>query len=131
MSHAATSTGLAIPGIRRLALSAAVILMLAATACGEYAGSSPAAEDAKATVAAAAPASSSDKLSANHASADELRAAFEAAGLRNAEQWAHEVEEYRPYPVDDSDFTDLRRELAKYNPSPGVVDTIIALLELP
>ena len=70
-------------------------------------------------------------LSANNATRAELQAVFEAAGISNARQWAREVEEYRPYPEDDPDMAKLRRELAKYNPGPGVVDAIIALLELP
>jgi len=40
------------------------------------------------------------------------------------------VDEYRPYTTDDPDFARLRRELAKYNPAPGVVDQIIATLTL-
>ncbi len=71
------------------------------------------------------------KLSANSASRSELAAAFEAAGISNASKWAREVEEYRPYREDDTDYSKLRGELAKYNPAPGVVDSIIALLELP
>ena len=71
------------------------------------------------------------RLSANNATTEELEAGFEAAGISNARQWAGEVEEYRPYPEDDPDMAKLRRELAKYNPGPGVVDAIIALLELP
>ena len=70
-------------------------------------------------------------LSANNATRAELQAEFEAAGISNARQWVREVEEYRPYPEDDPDMAKLRRELAKYNPGPGVVDAIIALLELP
>ena len=60
-----------------------------------------------------------------------MKAAFEAAGIPNASEWTHEVEEYHLYPVDDTDFAKLRGDLAKYNPGPGVVDGIIALLELP
>lgn len=71
------------------------------------------------------------KLSANDASIDELAAAFEAAGIGNARRWAREVDEYRPYDIDDTNYTKLRGELAKYNPAPGVVDAIIAELELP
>ncbi len=71
------------------------------------------------------------KLSANSASRSELAAAFEAAGISNASKWAREVEEYRPYAEDDINYSKLRGELAKYNPAPGVVDSIIALLELP
>jgi len=69
------------------------------------------------------------KVSANDATEEELVAAFEAAGIDNAEQWADEVVEYRPYSADDPDFMTLREELAKYNPAPGVVDQIIAVLE--
>ena len=71
------------------------------------------------------------KLSSNNATTEELQAGFEAAGISNARQWAREVEEYRPYPEEDPNMARLRRELAKYNPGPGVVDAIIALLELP
>jgi hypothetical protein len=60
----------------------------------------------------------------------ELQKAFEAAGIPSAARWAREVEEYRPYPTDDPTFAKLRRELAKYNPAPGVVDQIIATLSL-
>ena len=70
-------------------------------------------------------------LSANDASIAELTAAFEAAGISNASRWAREVDEYRPYATDDTEYKKLRGELAKYNPGPGVVDAIIALLHLP
>lgn len=36
--------------------------------------------------------------------------------------------EYRPYPTNDPAFAKLRQELAKYNPSPDVVDKIVAVL---
>ena len=49
---------------------------------------------------------------------------------RTLSNWSHEVEEYRPYPVDDPSFQKLRAELHKYNPGPGVVDAVVALLEL-
>ena len=74
---------------------------------------------------------SSGKLSANNASAEELEAAIEAAGISNAEQWAYEIEEYRPYSEEDVNFSELWGELQKYNPGPGVVEAIIDLLELP
>ncbi|MGE3271347.1 MAG: hypothetical protein AB7P40_21540 [Chloroflexota bacterium] len=70
------------------------------------------------------------KVDANKATVAELQRAFEAAGISNASRWAREVEEYRPYPTDDPGFAKLRRELAKYNPAPGVVDAIIATLSL-
>lgn len=75
--------------------------------------------------------STSGKLSANDATIADLAAAFEAAGIGNARRWAREVDEYRPYDVADTDYAKLRGELAKYNPGPGVVDAIIAELELP
>ena len=70
-------------------------------------------------------------LSANNATRAELQAGFEAAGISNTRQWAREVEEYRPYPEDDPDLTKLRTGLAEHNADPGIVDAIIALLELP
>lgn len=79
------------------------------------------------TTDAAAPAMA--KVSANDATEEELIAAFTAAGIDNAEQWADEVVEYRPYAADDPNFTVLREELAKYNPAPGVIDQIVAVLE--
>jgi hypothetical protein len=67
-------------------------------------------------------------VSANDASESDLVTAFETAGIPNAEKWAEEVMEYRPY--DEPTFAKLRDELAKYNPGPGVVDKIISTLEL-
>ena len=83
------------------------------------------------TVEVAETSASGVKLSANNAIRSELAAAFEAAGISNASKWVREVEEYRPYAEDDTGYSKLRGELAKYNPAPGVVDSIIALLELP
>jgi len=78
--------------------------------------------------AAASPGATVAKVNANTASIPELQRAFEAAGISSAARWAREVDEYRPYPADDPTFAKLRRELAKYNPAPGVVDQIIATL---
>ena len=116
----------------RVALLAVLALSLVAMACSSGSGSgataTPTAESATPANPAGAPMGT---LPANNASVAELTAAFEAAGISNASQWAHEVEEYRPYPADDPDFVKLRGELAKYNPPPGVIDAIIAQLELP
>ncbi|MGE0570022.1 MAG: hypothetical protein AB7H85_11055 [Dehalococcoidia bacterium] len=71
------------------------------------------------------------KVSANNASIDELAAAFDAAGIANGSRWAREVDEYRPYDETDPTMGKLRQNLAKYNPGPGVVDAIIAVLSLP
>ena len=108
--------------LKYLALLIVLTLTLAAVACGSESDSSTEGADSGETVTAGG------KLSANNASDEELEAAFEAAGISNAE-WAHDGS--YTYPVDDTDFTKLRRELAKYNPGPGVVDSIIDLLELP
>jgi hypothetical protein len=92
---------------------------------------SPAASGAAASGAAAASAPAADqKVNANTASVADMQRAFEAAGISNAARWAREVEEYRPYPTDDPSFAKLRRELAKYNPAPGVVDQIVSTLSL-
>jgi hypothetical protein len=89
------------------------------------AAASPAAGSSSASAPAAV-----QKVNANTASVTELQRAFEAAGISNAARWAREVEEYRPYPTDDPSFAKLRRELAKYNPAPGVVDQIVSTLSL-
>ena len=70
------------------------------------------------------------KVNANSASRAELQAAFEAAGVTNAAQWAREVEEYRPYTADDPTWGRLRKELAKYNIASDVLEKIIATLAL-
>jgi DNA uptake protein ComE-like DNA-binding protein len=77
----------------------------------------------------AASAASTTNLNANTASVAELQAAFEAAGISNADKWAREVAEYRPYP-DDPTWGQLRQELGKYNIDPAVLEQIIALLEV-
>ena len=100
-------------------------------ACGSGSDSATGGESAGTSSASTTSSATPGKLSANNANEDELLAAFEAAGIENAEQWAHEVEEYRPYPEDDPNFTKLREDLAKYNPGPGVLDQIVSLLELP
>lgn len=79
---------------------------------------------------AAAPAARA-KVSANSATSAQLQAAFEAAGIANAGRWPREIIEYRPYPTDAPEIPKLRRELAKYNPAPGVIDAIVATLSLP
>lgn len=69
-------------------------------------------------------------MDANNATADELIAALEANGVTNAEKWADEIEEYRPYPTDDPTFAKLRDELSKYNPDPATLEAIVASLTL-
>ena len=111
--------------IRFMVVMAMLSLSVIVVACGSDSATSGSENTGSSST------SSEGKLSANNASEEELEAAFEAAGITNASQWAHEVEEYHPYPVDDVNFTKLRNDLAEYNPEPGVVDAIIELLELP
>jgi len=122
---------------------AGVVGALVLTACGgstATSGTTTSAPPARSTSApaasggapAASPATGSvtQRVNANTASVADLQRAFEAAGISSAARWAREVEEYRPYPTDDPSFAKLRRELAKYNPGPGVVDQIVATLTL-
>ena len=107
------------------ALTAAAIIL---AACGGVANSG--ASNATATTAATA-ASTATKASANNATAAQLQAAFEAGGVPNASRWVIEVQEYRPYPVDDPTFAKLKSNLAKYNPSADTLSRILASLSLP
>jgi hypothetical protein len=88
----------------------------------------PSAEPAAATPGAS-PSAAAGKVSANTATQAELAAAFSAAGIPNADRWAREVTEYRPYPTDDPTWGQLRQELGKYNIDPATLEQIIALLE--
>lgn len=102
----------------------------AASASAPASAAASAAASASSSSSAASSAKTAQKVNANTATVAELQAAFEAAGIANAARWAREVEEYRPYPTNDPTFAKLRGELAKYNPGPGVVDQIIAVLSL-
>ena len=120
----------------RYALSTTAALALLLAACGGAATTSGAATTVGATPAAsstvaATAASATTKASANNATAAQLQAAFEAAGVPNASRWVVEVQEYRPYPTDDPSFAKLRSNLAKYNPSADTVSRILAALSLP
>ena len=118
-------------GAATTAPTSAVSATTGATSAASAAATStkPAASATAAATAAATQATT--KVSANNATRAQLQAAFEAAGIPNASQWAREVEEYRPYATTDTNMTKLRGELAKYNPAAGVVDKIVATLSLP
>jgi hypothetical protein len=88
---------------------------------GTTPSSSPAATSSQAATAG--------KVNANTASEAELAAAFTAAGIPNADRWAREVAEYRPYDADPT-WAHLRQELAKYNIDPTVLEQILATLEI-
>ena len=93
-------------------------------------GNAPAAAPTPAAPVGAPAAGAAGKVSANRATRAELQRAFEAAGIPNPGRLAVEVEEYRPYPSNDPGMAKLRRELAKYNIAPAVVDQVIATLSL-
>jgi DNA uptake protein ComE-like DNA-binding protein len=120
--------------IHRLAwTSAAAALALALAACGGSTtptGSAAAAAPTGSTGASNGTGSSGSAttVSANTASEEEIAAALESAGVSNAQKWAHEVVEYRPYPADDADLTALRDELVKYNPGQETTDKIVSAL---
>ena len=126
----------------RSALTGAAIVL---AACGGAASSGAANPTATARVTTASPTTTSSapataaatassttaKASANNATAAQLLAAFEAGGVPNASRWVVEVQEYRPYPVDDPTFAKLKSNLAKYNPSADTLSRILAALSLP
>jgi hypothetical protein len=89
------------------------------------------ATSASTSTALATTAATTAKASANNATAAQLQAAFEAGGVLNASRWVIEVQEYRPYPVDDPTFAKLKSNLAKYNPSADTLSRILAALSLP
>ena len=112
----------------------AIVLVALLTGCGSSSSTASKTQDrttdASSTSSTTAP-TTSNKVSANDASIEDLTAAFDAAGIAPADRWAREVDEYRPYPTDDPTMAKLRQELAKYNPSPELVDKIVAALSLP
>jgi len=105
-------------------------------ACGGDDDASSAPSDTTVTTVADGSADSSTttaatgKVSANEASRDEIAAALTAAGVANADRWAGEVVEYRPY-TSASDEARLREELAKYNPDDATLEQILGALTIP
>jgi len=92
---------------------------------GASASSSPTTSSAAAATATSQPGA---KVSANTASESDIASALSSAGVSNAERWAKEVVEYRPYPADDPNMTKLRDNFAKYNPGQETVDKIVSAL---
>jgi hypothetical protein len=120
--------------IRRAALLPA-ILSIAIAACSTGSGSSnttttgTSSTTASSTPSASTGAAATTKVSANTATESELVAALTAAGVPNADRWAREVMEYRPYPADDATLQKLQDNLAKYNPDSATLAAILAALE--
>lgn len=81
------------------------------------------------SLAPAASTAAITKVSANTATTAELVAALTAAGVPNADKWAGEIEEYRPYDASDQTLARLRTELEKYNPGEDVLDAILSVLQ--
>lgn len=98
-----------------------------ATGAGVTATAAPAATSTATTTTA----SSTTKASANNATAAQLQAAFDAAGVPNASRWIIEVQEHRPYPTDDPSFAKLKSYLVKYNPSADTLSRILGALSPP
>jgi hypothetical protein len=101
----------------------------ATTAAESGASPSASAADSPSSATVADPSAGAAKVNANTATTEELQAAFEAAGITNADRWAKEVAEYRPYPADPT-WPQLRQELSKYNIAPDVLEKILAVLEV-
>lgn len=112
-------------------LAATVVLVACGGAANTPAANATTPAAAATSTATTTTASSITKASANNATAAELQAAFEAAGVPNASRWIIEVQEYRPYPTDDPSFAKLKSNLAKYNPSADTLSRILGALSLP
>lgn len=63
-----------------------------------------------------------NKISANTAFEEELAQRFEQADIPNAERWAEEVVEYRPYAAHDPNL--------RADPGPGVLGLAVLLVLL-
>jgi hypothetical protein len=122
---------------RVIPFCAAALIAVGVSGCGSdpepSAGTSSAPAPSSSSSAASATADSAapttaTTVSANTASEEEIAAALDEAGVSNADRWAAEVVEYRPYPADDPDLTKLRENLAKYNPGEETTDKIVSAL---
>ncbi|MFM2106229.1 MAG: hypothetical protein RL338_1261 [Chloroflexota bacterium] len=105
--------------IARAAIGGILVLSLAACSGGSTSGGDTA------SPAASVPAG---KVSANNASEEEIVAALEGAGVEDADEWAEEIVEYRPYADAEALEETLTEELAKYNPTQETLDAILSVL---
>ncbi len=111
--------------ISRVILALSTVVALGA--CGDDAGTaSPTIAAGTSASGAVAPAETT--VNANTASEAEIAAALSASGIANAEEWAHEIEEYRPYDGTEAGWDTLRGELAKYEATPEIIEQILAVL---
>jgi DNA uptake protein ComE-like DNA-binding protein len=113
----------------RSAVAIGLVAALAACSGSAASTSSPVATTGSSAVAtSSAAATTSGKVSANTATSAELVAALTAAGVPNADRWAREVMEYRPYDTSDPTLQHLQDNLAKYNPDPATLAAILSAL---
>jgi len=112
-----------------LALAMTITACSTATGAGDVATAKPTATPTVSAAITATESSTPRTVSANTAMAGELVAALEAAGVANADRWAREIMEYRPYDAADPTLQHLQDELAKYNPDPATLAAILSVLE--
>jgi hypothetical protein len=115
-------------GLALVALVAACSSGAAATATAIVTTPTSPAASAAATTPASSAAVAASRVSANSASQSEIAAALDAAGVPNADRWAREVVEYRPYDASDAALQKLQDNLAKYNPDPATLAGILSAL---
>lgn len=121
------------PGTLR-SISLASFVALAVMACsGSGATTAPPTSTVAPSTAVASGAVASSavtaRVSANDASREELVAALTAAGVPNADRWAREIEEYRPYDTSDATLQKLQDNLAKYDPDAATLAAILSALQ--
>lgn len=107
---------------------AVLVVGFALAACGSTTPTGTAPTSA-ATTASSGASQSAGKVSANTASEAQIAAALSAAGVTNAERWAREVVEYRPYDSTDTALAKLRQKLTKYNPGDETMTKILGALQ--
>jgi hypothetical protein len=109
---------------------AGTALVLMACGIGTTGSAAPAggATSAATTASGTAAAGAVTRVSANTASEGEIAAALESAGVGNADRWAREVVEYRPYDTSDAELVKLQQNLAKYNPGSETLAKILSAL---
>ncbi len=102
-----------------------------AAASASAAASSAAAPVSSAATAAAssAAAATTPKVNANTASKADISAALTKAGVKNADKWANEIEEYRPYTATTL-TTKLKGELGKYGVDQETLAKIMSVLTI-
>ncbi|MCA0435842.1 MAG: hypothetical protein M9891_18180 [Austwickia sp.] len=129
LALSACSSGSASNTASSVANSAGAAASSAASAAATNASSAATgASSAASSALAGSTAQDGAKVNANTASAAEIAAALDKAGVANAQRWAREIEEYRPYTA--ADMPDkLGKELGKYGIDRGTLDKILATLK--